>query len=173
VPNNQDAQNNAVPGLGGKYLDAMPSFVFSPRRQTDQMTRQAHALLPEPLKRDVAFVQVTRLAQDPEGAAREMAGKKQVVLVGCLKGINTATSDDPKVSAIHEKELKALEVSLTLAKGMGVEVRDVVFGMGDTCRRQVRGQPLRRDEARAARDADERHPAEERLLETRAAELGR
>ena len=140
VPNNQDAQNNAVPGLGGKYLEAMPSFVFSPRRQTDQMTRQAHALLPEPLKRDVAFVQVTRLAQDPEGAAREMAGKKQVVLVGCLKGINTATSDDPKVSAIHEKELKALEVSLTLAKGMGVEVRDVVFGMGDSSPTRVDGK---------------------------------
>jgi hypothetical protein len=41
VPNNQDAQNNAVAGLGGPYVDAMPAFVFSPRRQTDQMVRQA------------------------------------------------------------------------------------------------------------------------------------
>jgi hypothetical protein len=140
VPNNQDAQNNAVAGLGGKYLDAMPSFVFSPRRQTDQMARQAHALLPEALKRDVAFVQVTRLAQDPEGAAREMAGKKEVVLVGCLKGVNSATSDDPKVTAVHEKELKALEVSMTLAKGMGVKVRDVVLGMGDSSPQRVNGK---------------------------------
>lgn len=132
IPNNQDGQAHAVPGLGGAYVDALEPMVFSPRRQTDQMVRQAFALLPPSLTRDVAFVHAQRVAQDPEGAARLLEGKKQVVIVGSLKGINTATSDDPKVSAIHEKELKALELSMQLSKAMGVEVRDVVYGMGDS-----------------------------------------
>lgn len=140
VPNNQDAQNNAVAGLGGPYVDAMPAFVFSPRRQTDQMVRQAYELLPPDLKRDVAFVHAQRVAQDPEGAAQYLAGKKQVVIVGSLKGVNSATADDPKVTAVHNKELKALEITLAMARGLGLPVRDVVYGMGDSSPARVAGR---------------------------------
>jgi hypothetical protein len=140
IPNNQDAQNNAVAGLGGKFLDSLPLYVFSTRRQTDQMVRQAYELLPSGLKRDVAFVHAQRVAQDPEGAARMMYGKKQVVIVGSLKGVNTATSLDPKVAKIHEQELKALELSLKLAKAMKIEVRDIVYGMGDSSPTKIDNQ---------------------------------
>jgi hypothetical protein len=132
IPNNQDGQNNSLPGLGGKFLDAMPPYVFSPRRQTDQMVRQAYALLPEKLKDNVAFIHAQRLAQDPEGAARLMYGKKEVVIVGSFKGINSASSLDPKVARIHDNEMKALELSLKMARAMGIKVRDVVYGMGDS-----------------------------------------
>jgi Protein of unknown function (DUF4127) len=132
TPNNQDAQNNAVPKLGGKFMEAMPAFVFSPRRQSDQMVRQAHALLPSDIKRDVAFVSATRVAQDPEGAARQMIGKKEVVIVGSFKGVNTAVKDTAEFTNVHKQEMKALELSVKLANSMGVSVRDVVVGMGDS-----------------------------------------
>ncbi len=132
IPNNQDGLQNKVSGLGGKFVDAMPVYVFSPRRQTDQMVRQAYRLLPSELKRDVAFVNAQRLAQDPEGAVRSMYGKKEVVIVGSFKGINKATSRDPEVEKIHVKEMTALRLSLQLARAMGVKVCDVVYGMGDS-----------------------------------------
>jgi hypothetical protein len=136
IPNKQDAQKNAQAGLGGKYLDAMPAYVFSPRRQTDQMVRQAYELLPPALKRDVAFVHAQRVAQDPQGAARQMFGKKEVVIVGSFKGVNKATSEGDEeareASKVHPHELKALEISLKLAKAMNVTVRDVQYGMGDS-----------------------------------------
>ncbi len=132
IPNNQDGQKNALPGLGGKFVDAMPVYVFSPRRQTDQMVRQAYRLLPPELKRDVAFVNAQRVAQDPEAAVRAMYGKKEVVIVGSFKGVNKTTQRDSKVESIHVQEMAALNISLQLARAMGVKVRDVVYGMGDS-----------------------------------------
>jgi hypothetical protein len=140
IPNKQDAQDNAQAGVGGKYLDAMPPYVFSPRRQTDQMVRQAFELLPPELKRDVAFVHAQRVAQDPQGAVRQMFGKKEVVIVGSFKGVNKAASEGDKeakaAAAVHPQEMKALEISLKLAKAMGVKVRDVQYGMGDSSPRR-------------------------------------
>jgi fructose-specific component phosphotransferase system IIB-like protein len=140
IPNRQDAQCNAQADAGGKYLDAMPPYVFSPRRQTDQMVRQAYELLPPALKRDVAFVHAQRVAQDPQGAARQMFGKKEVVIVGSFKGVNKATSENDaearQASKVHPHELKALEISLRLAKAMNVKVRDVQYGMGDSSPKQ-------------------------------------
>jgi hypothetical protein len=136
IPNNQDGQNNAQPGLGGKFRDAMPPYVFSPRRQTDQMVRQAYQLLPEGLTRNVAFVHAQRVAQDPEAAVRFMHGKSEVVIVGSFKGVNKATSEGDKeardAAAVHPKEMKALEITLELARAMNVHVRDVEYGMGDS-----------------------------------------
>jgi hypothetical protein len=132
IPNNQDGQKNVQPGLGGKFRDAMQPYVFSPRRQTDQMVRQAYQLLPESLTRNVAFVHAQRVAQDPEAAARFMHGKSEVVIVGSFKGINKATADDPEVSAIHESEMRALDITLRLARAMNLRVRDVEYGMGDS-----------------------------------------
>ena len=63
---------------------------------------------------------------------REMAGKKEVVIVGSFKGVNTKAFLESTVSKIHKQEMKALDLSLKLANAMGVKVRDVVYGMGDS-----------------------------------------
>ena len=152
LPNNQDAQINAVPGLGGRYLDALPPYVFSPRRQTDQMVRQGISLLPPDLTRDVAFLHAQRVAQDPEGAALALAGKREAVLVGSLKGINGATKDDPSFTRVHDQELAALEVALALCRDRGIRVRDVLYGMGDSSPTRAGGRYVPNAFALAKRD---------------------
>lgn len=132
LPNNQDGQNNAVPGLGGTYNEALKPYVFSPRRQTDQMVRQAFDLLPGELKANTAFVVAGRVAQDPEGALRYMQGHKDVVVVGSFKGINTGNGSGGEVAKVHGAELTQLDLSLKLARAAGLKVKDVVFAMGDS-----------------------------------------
>jgi len=137
VPNNQDAQRNAVDKIGGRYTDALLLAVFSPRRQTDQMVRQALSLMPESIVSTIAFVHATRVAQDPERAARELQGKKEVVIVGSFRGVGAATADDPAFTSVHTQELNALEVALILAGELKITVRDVVFAMGDSSPKRV------------------------------------
>jgi hypothetical protein len=132
LANNQDAQNNAIASLTGFLNEPLPAMVFSPRRQTDQLVRQAYALLPSDLKKTIGFVHAQRLAQHPEMAARELIGKKQLVIVGCFMGLDSAQGNQPAVSAIHQQEHDALVISLHLAKAMDLEVRDVVYGMADS-----------------------------------------
>jgi hypothetical protein len=96
------------------------------------MVRQAFQLLPDNIKNDIAFIHAQRVAQDPEAAMKYMQGKKHVVIVGSFKGVNSSVNADPIVDKIHSQEIKALELTVKLSNAIGINIKDVIYGMGDS-----------------------------------------
>jgi hypothetical protein len=115
---------------------ALPPFVLSARRQTDQMARTAYLLLNPQVRRTTAFVFVDRLAQDPDTYLPYLAKKQNVILLGTFAGLggikaeNDAAHDAIRIR--HARELFKLRASITLMKAMGLQVTDVLWYLGDT-----------------------------------------
>lgn len=116
--------------------NALPPFVLSGRRQTDQMVRTAYLLLPQAVRQSTAFVFVDRLAQDPDSYVPYLAKKQSVVLMGTFMGLGGIKArDDAKHNALkirHAREMFKLRSALALAKSMNLAVADVVWSIGDT-----------------------------------------
>jgi Protein of unknown function (DUF4127)/Copper amine oxidase N-terminal domain len=115
---------------------ALPPFVLSARRQTDQMARTAYLLLPASVRQTTAFVFVDRLAQSPEIYIPYLAKKQRVILIGTFMGLGGIKArDDAKHNALkirHARELFKLRASVALVKSMGLQVTDVLWSIGDT-----------------------------------------
>lgn len=116
----------------------LPSYVFSTRRQTDQMVRQLLELLPKETRDQVVFLNADRVVQNPEQALRELNDpqKRSVVIFGSFMGMgnndtfrkaqNPPPPTDPKQprtepskipayqAAQHKGELEALERCIDL-----------------------------------------------------------
>gem|GEM_PF-1846276 len=116
--------------------NALPPFVLSGRRQTDQMVRTAYLLLPIAVRQNTAFVFVDRLAQDPDSYVPYLAKKQYVVLMGTFMGLGGIKArDDAKHNALkirHAREMFKLRSALALVKSMNLVVADVLWGIGDT-----------------------------------------
>jgi hypothetical protein len=130
---NVDAQGRYPGGV------ELPSNVFSPRRQTDQMVRQMHGMLPDDIRRNTAFLNPDRVLQNPEQAIRDMAGKREVVIHGSFMGMGSDKSFGsagggipPGARALHQRQLEALNLTLQLARELGLDVKDVFYAVGDT-----------------------------------------
>lgn len=136
----RDPTRLAVDG-DGRYPGRaeLPSHVFSPRRQTDQMVGQMQKLLPPDIQADTAFLNPDRVVQNPEQALRDLEGKKYVVLHGCFMGMGSDKVWDEaggdvnlKARVLHQRQFEVLSLALQLVRSRGLKVRDVFYAVGDT-----------------------------------------
>lgn len=136
MPTSEDLERTNMREVTEVSEEVLPPFILAPRRQTDSLVRQVYELLPNHIKEETAFVLADRLVQNPEAYLNYLKGKKSVVIIGSFWGIGDLKSKrDEQYTFIlyqHEKQFFKLKASISLVKSLGLEIKDVIYGMGDS-----------------------------------------
>ncbi|MDX1919294.1 MAG: DUF4127 family protein, partial [Candidatus Caenarcaniphilales bacterium] len=139
TPNKQDLEGKGIEinhdNFCANYHEDFP-FILSPRRQTNTVVKQLYSAVPQESTSKTAFVIADRLIQCPEKYLSYLKDKKEIVIVGSFFG--SGKLDKAKNSTFyevvlnHEQELFKLKATLVLAKILNLEVKNVLYSMGDS-----------------------------------------